>query len=502
MGRPDTHVRNRLVDENVFLTLPREETSLPVFGLAKDLLPAPHWKGRERVIACYWKAWEIAFRNLRQPPPQSPLIANFIDTAFNHCTFMWDSSFMTMFGRYGSRAFNFQRTLDNFYSRQHTDGYICREIAIQDGFERFERFDPSSTGPNVMPWAEWEYYLHFHDDERLARVFPVLLAYTQWLRGHRTWPDGSYWSSGWGCGMDNQPRLPRGYNAWFDHGHMSWIDTTLQQILANKLLLQMAREIDRCDDAQDIVPETERLTNFVNQRMWDETGAYYHDRFRDGTLSATKTIGAYWALLAGVVPEEKLPRFLDHLRNPAEFARPHRVPTLSADDPAYDGKGGYWLGAVWAPTNYMVLRGLHAAGAHSLAHEIGMNHLDHVVTVFEATETLWENYAPESASQGDPALKDFVGWTGLAPIAVLFESVLGLRPAVGRNELTWDVRLLEEHGVDRYPFGPDATLDLRCAQRRNAEDEPLITATGTRPVELTVEWAAGRKTIQISPTPV
>ena len=169
MGRPDTHVPNPLVAENVFLTLPPERAALPVFGSARDLLPAPRWQGHEAAIACYWKAWEIAFRNLRQPPLQSPLIANFIDPAFNDCTFMWDSSFMTMFGRYGSRAFNFQRTLDNFYSRQHPDGFICREIAIEDGTDRFERFDPSSTGPNLMPWAEWEYYLQFQDKDRLAR---------------------------------------------------------------------------------------------------------------------------------------------------------------------------------------------------------------------------------------------------------------------------------------------------------------------------------------------
>ncbi len=497
MGRPDTHVRNRLVDENAFLTLPREDASLPGFAFAKNLLPAPHWGGREQVVNCYWKAWEIAFRNLRQPPPQSPLIANFIDPAFNDCTFMWDSSFMTMFGRYGSRAFSFQRTLDNFYSRQHADGFICREIAIRDGMDRFERFDPSSTGPNLMPWAEWEYYLHFHDKQRLVRVFPVLLAYTEWLRSHRTWPDGSYWSSGWGCGMDNQPRLPRGCHVSFDHGHMSWIDTTLQQIFANKLLARMGREIGREDEVIEIAAETERLTEFVNRWMWDDGAAYYHDRFRDGSLSPTKTIGAYWALLAEVVPGENLRRFIEHLRNPAEFARAHRVPTLSADDPAYDGRGGYWLGAVWAPTNYMVLRGLSAAGEHGLEHEIGMNHLDHVVKVVEATGTLWENYAPESASPGEPALRDFVGWTGLSPIAILFESVFGLRPAVGRNDLTWDVRLLEGHGVNRYPVGPDAILDLHCATRSSPAEEPVIKAAANRPVTLIVEWAGGRKTIQL-----
>jgi len=500
MGRPDTHVRNRLVDENVFLTLPREEAPLADFNASRALLPAPHWEGRATALACYWKAWEIAFRNLRQPPPGSPLIANFIDTAFNHCTFMWDSSFMTMFGRYGSRAFNFQRTLDNFYSRQHPDGYICREIAIADAMERFERFDPSSTGPNLMPWAEWEYYLHFHDTERLSRVFPVLLAYAEWFRKFRTWPDGSYWSSGWGCGMDNQPRLPNGAHPWFDHGHMSWIDTTLQQIFANKLLSQMARETGRSGEVRELAAETERLTDYVNRLMWDDATGFYYDRFRDGALSRTKTIGAYWALLAGVVPAERLVRFLEHLRNPAEFARPHRVPTLPADDPAYNGSGGYWLGAVWAPTNYMVLRGLNTAGALDLAHEIGLNHLEHVVTVFENTGTLWENYAPESAAPGDPAMKDFVGWTGLVPIAVLFESVFGLRPAVERNELLWDVRLLDEHGVDRYPFGPEATLNLRCARRRGAEEEPQISARSTRPVTLTVQWAAGRRTIHLPQT--
>jgi len=146
----------------------------------------------------------------------------------------------------------------------------------------------------------------------------------------------------------------------------------------------------------------------------------------------------------------------------------------------------------------MMLRGLHAAGSHDLAHEIGINHVDHVAKVFEDTGTLWENYAPESASWGTPAMKDFVGWTGLSPIAILFEAVFGLRPAVGRNELTWDVRLLDEHGVDRYPFGPDATLDLHCAKRTRSGEEPVIRASATRPVSLIIEWAGGRKTIDLN----
>jgi hypothetical protein len=68
--------------------------------------------------------WVVqAFRNIKPAGTESGFVANFIDTAFNDCLFMWDSAFILLFARYGSRAFDFQRTLDNFYAKQHPDGY-------------------------------------------------------------------------------------------------------------------------------------------------------------------------------------------------------------------------------------------------------------------------------------------------------------------------------------------------------------------------------------------
>ncbi len=498
MAKYDTHVFNRFVEDNVFLKMEREQTALPKFEAIRDLLPQPNWAGHKAAIDCYWKAWEVAFRNLRQPAPGSGFVFNFIDTAFNDCLFMWDSAFILMFARYGCRAFNFQRTLDNFYAHQHKDGFICREIYEPDGEERFERFDPASTGPNVLPWAEWEYYLNFGDRKRLALVFSPLVAYYQWFRSYRTWPDGTYWSSGWGCGMDNQPRLQNeSYHEAFSHGHMTWIDTTLQQILAARQLVFMAEVLGRRGEIQDVEAEAEYVTKFINEHLWDDARVFYFDRWRDGTLSGVKSVAAYWALLAGVVPMDRLPRFVEHLRNPAEFNRPHRVPSLSADHPSYSPQGEYWLGSVWAPTNYMILRGLTQAGEDALAHEIAVNHLDNVVKVYLETGTLWENYAPESVSRGNISKGDFVGWTGLAPIAVLFEYGLGLRPDVLKSRILWDIHLLEEHGVSRYPYGEKGLLELQCARRRFDIEEPLITASSNVPVELVVRWAGGSKALQL-----
>ncbi len=497
-----TYVPSALAKENPFLAMEREERTLPTYETARAMLPSPYWAGGEDAILCYWKAWELAFDHLRTPAPGSGFVSNYIDTAFNDCLFMWDSCFILMFAKYGHRAFAFQRTLDNFYARQHPDGFICRQISGTSGEDRFHRHDPVSTGPNVMAWSEWEYFGMTRDMDRLRSVFPALVAYHRWLRMYRTWPDGSYWSSGWGCGMDNQPRMPLDlpYQAdEFYHGHLTWVDTTLQQLLSAKLILAMAGTLGRADEVADFAEETARLSAFVNGTLWDEATAFYYDRKPDGELLGMKSIGAYWALLADVVPPERLARFVAHLENPAEFNRPHRIPSLSADDPAYQPEGDYWRGGVWMPTNYMALRGLTESGYDALAHEIALAHVSHVAEVFARTGTIWENYAPETIAQGTPAKPNFVGWGGLAPIAGLFEYVFGLRPDVPGGKLRWDVRLLEAHGANRYPFGKDGWLDVSCEARTSTAEKPRVTVRSNVPLDLVLSWEGGSEIVRVTP---
>lgn len=496
-----TYIPNPYAAENVFRARPPGLSPLPAFAESRARLPQPFWAGHESAIACYWKIWEIAFRNLRLPTPENGFVSPYIDTAFNDHLFMWDSAFILMFARYGRRAFDFQQTLDNLYAKQHPDGFICREIREEDGGDTFLRFDPPATGPNIMPWSEWEYYINYGDKVRLAKVFPLLLAFHQWMRRYRTWQDGTYWACGWACGMDNQPRLRLNDDPdrpsddhpleFWDTDHMSWIDTCLQAVFSARILLRMADVLGRQADVTDLQLEIDSLTEIINATMWDDVTGFYYDRRADGSLSNVKTIGAYWALLAGIVPPDQLDRFVAHLNNPAEFNRPHRVPTLSADHPFYHPLGEYWRGGVWAPTNYMVLRGLTQTGCHDLAHEIARNHHANVIKVFEQTGTVWENYAPESATQGNIAKGDFVGWTGLPPVAVLFEYVFGLRPDVINNKLVWDIRLTDAHGVMQYPFGENSLLDLRCESRASIREKPVIHAKSNIPLTLEIIWDSG-----------
>jgi hypothetical protein len=472
----------------------------PDFEAARALLPDPFWTGHATSIACYWKVWEIAFKNFRSATEQNGFVSDFAATMFNDCTFLWDSVFITLFGRYGSRAWDFQRTLDNFYAKQHPDGFICRQIREADGQDTFERFDPVSTGPNVFAWSEWEYFLNFGDRERLAAIFPAVVAYTRWMAKWHTWPNGAHWTSGWGCGMDNQPRVPPHTDLRLEHAHVTWVDANFQQLLSNRLLLRMAEVLGRTEEVQDLAAEAEQLVAFANSELWDEATGFYHDLWRDQTRnSAVKSIGAYWALIAEAVPESRIARFVAHLEDSRAFNRPHRVPSLSADHPAYNPEGGYWNGAVWAPTTYMLLRGLTRVGRDALAHEIALNHLHNVVLGFEKTGTLWENYAPELEGHGNNG-KDFVGWTGVPPVTVLFEYAFGLRPDVPSGKLLWDIRLTEEHGVKRYPFGKSGLLDLSCAARPSVESEPAVEVRSSIPVELTLRWAGGERTLKLAAT--
>lgn len=474
------------VKNNTFIGREPEIEPIPLYRENCSRLPKPVWDGHEDVAACYDYAWETAFENLHKPNPKAGFITNFIDTAFNGCLFMWDTAFIAMYGRYAAKVFNFQKSLDNMYARQFPNGYICREIWEEEKGDSFHMYDPSSTGPNILAWSEWQYYEQTGDLERLRRVFDPILAYHLWIKENRTWPDGTYYSSGWGCGMDNMPRLQPGYNVMFSHGHMVWVDACIQALISDKYLIKMAEVLHRQEDVQILREEMTVLTGIINNELWDEKDAFYFDKWKDGTLNHVKTIGSYWALLADIVPPDRLNPFIAHLRNPAEFNRPHRVPSISADTKGYVPGGDYWRGSVWAPTNYMLLKGLAHIGEEELAHEIALNHLENVVKVYNETGTLWENYAPETAEHGSHSRPKFVGWTGLTPIAILFEYVFGIRTDETNRKIVWRVSLTERHGIINYPFD-GADVDLIC-EAHTADERPKITVKSSCPVTVEVHW--------------
>ncbi|MBQ2468685.1 MAG: glycoside hydrolase, partial [Clostridia bacterium] len=153
-------------------------------------------------------------------------------------------------------------------------------------------------------------------------------------------------------------------------------------------------------------------------------------------------------------------------------------------------------GSVWAPTAYMTLKGLDAVGKFDLAHKLAMNHHGNVVKVFNDTGTVWENYAPDFVERGSASSPDFVGWSGLPPIAVLLEYVMGIIPDGMNKSITWHVNLTERHGVKKYPLGTEAELDLICEARKSEDERPVVTVNSNIPVTVKVVWKGGEYEIR------
>jgi glycogen debranching enzyme len=247
--------------------------------------------------------------------------------------------------------------------------------------------------------------------------------------------------------MDNSPRNP-----YLDRGGTA-VDASAEMVLFARNLADIAALLGKQDDATAFRAEADELARLINGKMWSPARRFYFDLTVDGKQSPIRTVAAFWTLLAGVAGPEQIQALKAELRDPRTFGRLHRVPTVPADEKAFKPAGGYWEGAVWAPIDTMVVRGLERCGERQLAREIALEHLKIITRVFRETGTIWENYAPDAARPGTPAAPDFVGWSGLGPILYLIEYGIGIQVDAPSDTITWTIRSPRRVGVERLWFG-------------------------------------------------
>jgi hypothetical protein len=505
-----------------------EPEPLPVYEMTRDRLPSPIYDEDADYVACYWKAWELAFRNFHEPAQSSGFVSQFIDAAFNQNIFLWDTCFMTMFCNYAHRHVPGIASLDNFYVKQHETGEICREIDRTTGrdFEPwinvedeplFSRWGyawwrdghrkvavvykgrPVPT-PNpgltldclnhpIFAWAELESYRLTGDKDRLALVWEPLVRYYAALQKYLRQGNGLYITDS--ASMDNATRNP--YLASGGTG----IDVSSEMVLFARNLAEMATILGKARKAERYERDARELSALINEHMWDAQRRFYFDLTLEGKRVPVKSIAAFWALLAQVASASQAEALAAELADPRTFKTLHRVPTLAADELGFDPQGGYWNGAIWAPTDKMVVAGLEKYGHTELAREIALNHLDNVVAVFKETGTVWENYAPQRVARGEPSRGDFVGWTGIGPIAFFIEYAIGIRADAITNRVAWDIRSPERVGIERFWFG-GKTASFVC-EGVDAAGVRAITIRSDGAFRLTVTWKGKSKTVDVTP---
>ncbi|MFH1466968.1 MAG: trehalase family glycosidase [Pseudomonadota bacterium] len=478
--------------------------SVPRDGLHLVLrrgVPAPFLDDDPELVALYAAAWGFAEDHIAAGTAANGFADHYLDEAFCDLIFQWDSCFMVLFGLQGLDAFPVMPTLDDFYGTQAADGYICRVVNESDGQPTGDASNPAEPmiNPPLFAWAELFYARRTGDLSRLPRVLPVLDAYAGWLDANVRTEPGLYYTSLLGSGMDNAPR---------DAAYDAWVDISAQQALARRALSELRPLLG--EDGSADAAAAEAICADVRDLTWDADEGWFFDLDAEGAFLTDKTLAGVWPLVAGCATPAQTAAVIAHLTEPAEFWRVHPFPSTAADSPAYDPLGHYWRGGVWAPTTYVTIRALAEAGRRDLARAAADHDLRNLAQVYadftpasgqlapdhegDGSATLWELYAPDSVAPGTRwdatylGRQDFVGWTGLGPIATLLEQVIGLEPDAQADTLTLHLSRTDRHGVEGYRFG-DQLVDLEVEARSAASAPATIRVTTSDAFTLVVESA-------------
>jgi len=401
----------------------------------------------------YRVALAQARQHIRGGPGDPAYPKPFVDAAFSSNIFYWDTCFIAAYGKYHPDVLPIANALDNFYDRIEPDGHIGREYTAQ-GTPMWPADHPVSVNPPLLAFAELELQSQRPDLARLRRVYPLLKRHFAHRVAHFRGDDGLFFGDAFGSGMDNIPRHPEGWAddgqglplvqlhpELFDYTGLSprWnrqgrlVDLSAQMALMAEQLAQIARRTG----AERDIPAFRRfhgeMARLINTHCWHAGMGFYAD-LAHGAPIARRHIGMFWVLMAGLAPPARARALIAQLVDPRRFGRAMPVASVPADQPGFSPRGDYWQGGVWAPTNYMVLRGLRRYGQHTLARRLARRMHAGVAEVFQRTGTFWENYAPDRDAAGrlqpgDPARPDFCGWTALVPISVAREFIdPALRP--------------------------------------------------------------------------
>lgn len=440
--------------------------STPQLEQVRDLLPKPIWDGHEDEIKMYWYSWETLLSTWLYPAPKSDHIAvsNLIGMptwAGWGSTMVWDTAFILQFARYGDKAYPFITGLDNCYARQHENGFICRE---SDNTNR-EVLSSWPVNPPLLPWAEWSYYKVTGDVERLRRVFLPLVKNYEWYMLYQRRSNGLYWTQG----INEADDSPRN-----DLAH-SYVSTTAVQAMAADILSKIAKVAGRDDLAGWFAREAKGLKKMVNANFWDDRNHVYNDLGVDGkSITVTPKGGVckhghiFWPLIAGVADPERAELMAKCAMDENTFLRSSGIASLSVDSAGYNkDTGTYWRGAVWPPIQYMAIKGLENCGKDSAALVLADRYYNAFLTAYKAKGDICEFLAPERPEM--MGCGKFVGWGGLAPIALLFEDIFGIRVDAPANRIDWNIRRLERHGIENLHFGK-RTVSLVCAARAMQTD--------------------------------
>lgn len=235
-----------------------------------------------------------------------------------------------------------------------------------------------------------------------------------------------------------------------DNTDLTDVALTSYYALMAESLAELAGVVGEPDDARRFTAVHERITEAMNERLWNDELGMYLDRNLDGTWGDVVTPTIFYPLFGGVATPERARRTVtENLLDPEKFWGEHAVPSISRDDPEYCAHGeipetssphykyyiGWrdentceqWRGAVWPPMNASVYDGLKRYGLDEAAGGLAARSTSMYLDSWDTNGYFPEYFDPEpgqviNASAVDSAWRYYT-WSNLMPLMAVHELV-------------------------------------------------------------------------------
>ncbi|HCL00395.1 MAG TPA: hypothetical protein DHW42_09880 [Candidatus Marinimicrobia bacterium] len=481
-------------------------------AVPKDRLPEPVIEDHPELVDLYWKAWSLVHQTRKRGNNTNQFPRNYLNIDNGDVISQWSTLSAALFTVYGYHVYPVMESLDLFYDKQRSDGFISRVYITNSGSPLHlpTRQDPM-INPPLFSWVELKYFYLSADTTRLRKVFPALEKYFLWLDSNCRTKNNIgdlYYSTPIGSGMIN---LPRG-----DIEFGGWTDLSAQMAMFARHLAEIAQLLSFNSKAVYYQRKCLNISNAVQSNLWHPDSAFYYDINREGKPVKLQTIAGFWPLIAKIPDEQSAAGLIQHLKDSSDFRLPHMFPSVSVKELEYNPKGFYWRGGVWGITNYMIIRGLMEYGEYSFANRAAWNHITNMSKVYSdfASDTLidpngnislpgktiWKLYAPEEQEPGTrwdayyQCEPDFIAFSGHGPISMLIENILGFQVNAPADQLTWTITRMDRHGIKHLTFG-DNVVSI-WADRR-IESQSLFTVHGETNSDVSVNFVLEPDTISL-----
>jgi putative isomerase len=178
----------------------------------------------------------------------------------------------------------------------------------------------------------------------------------------------------------------------------------------------LARVLGRSEDARTLEERAQAHRQRIRTDLWDETRGIFANRLRDGRFVRSVGPTSFFPLICGAASEKQIPPLLRHLSDPASFAGPFPLPSVSRDDPAF-ADNTYWRGRIWPPLNFIVWHGLRRNGLDEQAGRLAEQSYALFRASWEGARLCPENYNADTGEALDqPDTEGFYGWGVLMPM--------------------------------------------------------------------------------------